>query len=164
MPSVLVLGPQGMLGRAVAAELRAAGLDVLAPARSEFDARRDDPAALPRTDWVVNAIGLLRSRIDEGDPASVRAAFEVNAEFPRRLADTGARIVHITTDAVFSGTGGAPYDEQAPHDAVDACHGRLLSYSVVGRRAGTSRAASSTVRDRASGPATTTAAARTEPP
>ncbi|MFL5973622.1 MAG: hypothetical protein ACJ76G_00555, partial [Solirubrobacterales bacterium] len=70
MPSVLVLGPQGMLGRAVAAELRAAGLDVLAPARSEFDARRDDPAALPRTDWVVNAIGLLRSRIDEGDPAS----------------------------------------------------------------------------------------------
>jgi dTDP-4-dehydrorhamnose reductase len=120
MPSVLVLGAHGMLGRAVAAELRAAGLEVLAPARSEFDARRDDPAALPRADWVVNAIGLLRSRIDEADPASVRAAFEVNAEFPRRLAETGARVVHITSDAVFSGAGGAPYDERAPHDAVDA--------------------------------------------
>jgi dTDP-4-dehydrorhamnose reductase len=120
MPSVLVLGAQGMLGRAVAAELRAAGLAVLAPGRADFDARRDDPAALPRTDWVVNAIGVLRSRIDEADPASVRAAFEVNAAFPRRLAAMGARIVHITTDAVFAGAGGAPYDERAPHDGVDA--------------------------------------------
>jgi dTDP-4-dehydrorhamnose reductase len=135
MPSVLVLGAQGMLGRAVAGELRAAGLEVLAPARSDFDVRRDDPAALPRADWVVNAIGLLRSRIDEADPASIRAAFEVNAEFPRRLAETGARIVHITTDAVFSGAGGAPYDERAPHDALDAYdapHVVNLRCSIVG--------------------------------
>ena len=33
MPSVLVLGAQGMLGRAVSAQLRAAGLDVRAPAQ-----------------------------------------------------------------------------------------------------------------------------------
>ena len=146
MPSVLVLGAQGMLGRAVSAQLRAAGLDVRAPARTEFDARRDDPAALlVGIDCAVNAIGILRSRIDE---VGREAAFEVNAAFPHRLTEAarvgGARIIHVTTDAVFTGTGGAPYDESAPHDAtdvyarsksegeVDAPHVVNLRCSIVG--------------------------------
>ena len=132
MPSVLVLGAQGMLGSAVAAELRAARLDVRALARAEFDARRDDPAALlVGVDCAVNAIGILRSRIDE---VGREAAFEVNAAFPYRLAEAaragGTRIIHITTDAVFAGTVGAPYDERAPHDATDA-YGRSKSEGEV---------------------------------
>jgi dTDP-4-dehydrorhamnose reductase len=142
MPSVLVLGAQGMLGRAVAAELRAAGLDVRAPLRAEFDARSDDPAPLlAGVDCAVNAIGILRSRIEEVGP---EVAFEVNAAFPHRLAQAAPRVIHITTDAVFSGAGGAPYDERAPHDAtdiyarsksegeVDAPHVVNLRCSIVG--------------------------------
>ena len=55
-----------------------------------FDAGSDDPAAPPSRvidcEWVVNAIGVLRPGIDEGEPDSVAEAFAVNAEFPQRLA------------------------------------------------------------------------------
>ena len=122
--TVLVLGAQGMLGSAVAAELRAAGHDVRAPARADFDAAVETPAPLltggPGT--VVNAIGVVKSRIDADDPASVDGAFEVNGRFPQRLARAagvhGWRVIHPTTDAVFAGTD-APYDERARHDATD---------------------------------------------
>ena len=54
--------------------------------------------------------------------ASVARAVDVNARFPLRLADAaaarGSRVVHATTDGVFSGRDG-PYDEAARHDAGD---------------------------------------------
>ena len=73
-----------------------------------------------RTDWIVNAIGLLDRHIDESDPDSVAAAIHVNATFPNRLAAAAGperRVLHFATDGVFSGSN-APYDEKAPHDAV----------------------------------------------
>jgi dTDP-4-dehydrorhamnose reductase len=136
MTTVLVLGAHGMLGRAVLGELRAGGLDVRPRTRADFDAGVDDPGALLAgpPGWVVNAIGLLRRRIDESDPASVDAAFAVNARFPHRLARAAAaqgwRVVHFSTDGVFSGAGGAPYDERARHDATDA-YGRSKSAGEV---------------------------------
>ena len=73
MGTVLVLGAQGMLGSAVAAELRSAGHDVRAPARADFDASVDAPAPLLSGEpgAVVNAIGVIKPRIDADDPASV---------------------------------------------------------------------------------------------
>jgi dTDP-4-dehydrorhamnose reductase len=69
-------------------------------------------------DVVFNCVGV---RAD----ASVDAAtmFEVNAVFPHRLAEAseriGARVVHVSTDAVFSGRAGRPYDEASVPDPVD---------------------------------------------
>ena len=149
MGTVLVLGAQGMLGSAVAAELRSAGHDVRAPARADFDASVDAPAPLLTGEpgAVVNAIGVLKSRIDADDPASVDGAFGINGRFPQRLARAagahGWRVIHATTDAVFAGTD-APYDERARHDAtdpygqskslgeVDAPHVLNLRCSIVG--------------------------------
>lgn len=129
---VLVIGSSGMLGSMIARVLsanpnievtraaRVGGGDVLG-----FDASTDrveDLLAAAPCDWIVNAIGVLASRIDESDPASVADAREVNGVFPHRLVSAirpGQRIVSIATDGVFSGAAG-PYDEDAPHDATDA--------------------------------------------
>ena len=93
MGTVLVLGAQGMLGSAVAAELRSAGHDVRAPARADFDASVETPAPLLSGEpgAVVNAIGVVKSRIDADDPDSVDGAFEVNGRFPQRLARAARR-------------------------------------------------------------------------
>jgi dTDP-4-dehydrorhamnose reductase len=96
------------------------------PGRDElhFDAETDSPQRLlaeAHSDWVVNAIGVIKPLIEEGDPASVAKAMAINATFPYRLGAAavaqGARVIQIATDGVFRGTD-PPYDEDAPHDAV----------------------------------------------
>ncbi len=131
MTSVLLLGADGMLGSMISRVLstrstlrvvRCARRGV-APSDLVFDASVDPVEALlaaTRSDWIVNAIGVLDRHIDESDPASVAAAIHVNATFPNRLAAAAgreSRVLHFTTDGVFSGSD-APYDEKAPHDAV----------------------------------------------
>ena len=129
MTRVLVLGETGMLGSMVAAVLEARDdLDVVACGRTgphALDACHDDPAGVldaVRPEWVVNAIGIVKPRIDARSPASIEQAIEVNARFPQRLAQAAAardaRVVHAATDCVFSGRDGL-YDETAPHDCDD---------------------------------------------
>jgi dTDP-4-dehydrorhamnose reductase len=87
----------------------------------QFDVRLHSIEALLETthyDWVINAIGVLSCHVDEDDPGSVAAAVQVNSTFPNQLAaaaGTGTRVIHMTTDGVFSGRNG-PYDEEARHD------------------------------------------------
>ncbi len=129
MTRVLVLGSNGMLGSMVARVLASCpALEVVLSTRRgsdgamEFDASRDSVAELLDSagcDWIINAIGVLDSGIDEGDPDSVARAIDTNATFPNRLAAAagGRRVIQISTDGVFSGRN-APYDERAPHDAA----------------------------------------------
>jgi dTDP-4-dehydrorhamnose reductase len=130
MKSVLVLGADGMLGSMIARVLSTKStLRVVRCSRTggppdfQFDASRDtieELLAATRTEWIVNAIGILDRHIDENDPDSVAAAIHVNATFPNRLAAAASRhsrVIHFTTDGVYSGRD-APYDEKAPHDAV----------------------------------------------
>lgn len=108
-----------MLGSALARVLAARpGVELVAPPRPAFDARTDDVAAVVAgADVVVNAIGVLASRITDAETAE-----EVNARFPQRLAAAGPRVVHFTTDGVYSGADGA-YTENAAHDATDVYGG-----------------------------------------
>jgi dTDP-4-dehydrorhamnose reductase len=128
--SVLVLGADGMLGSMVARVLSTEqAFKVVRCSRSgtrrdlAFDADRHSIEELldaTRCDWIINAIGTLNRHIDESDPGSVARAIHVNSTFPNRLAaaaDRNSRLIHITTDGVFSGRN-APYDEKAPHDAA----------------------------------------------
>jgi dTDP-4-dehydrorhamnose reductase len=130
MTRVLVLGAEGMLGSMVARVLTAnPALKVIRSTRVgtqhdlEFDATRHSVGELlftTRCDWIINTIGILDRNIDESDPNSVAAAINVNSSFPNLLAAAAGRdrrIIHISTDGVFSGRH-APYDERAPHDAV----------------------------------------------
>jgi dTDP-4-dehydrorhamnose reductase len=127
---VLVLGADGMLGSMVARVLSTnSALHVVRSTRIgarhdlAFDATQHSVSDLldeARCDWIINAIGILDRNIDETDPDSVVAAINVNASFPNRLAAAAGRdrrVLHISTDGVFSGRN-APYDEPAPHDAA----------------------------------------------
>jgi dTDP-4-dehydrorhamnose reductase len=135
---ILVVGGGGMLGHQLCeswgdrhevwATVRggsSAGAGNLANPRilSGVDVRRlesvTDAIARVRPDAVVNAVGIVKQR-----PAAKEfvPSIEVNALFPHHLAritaEAGARMVHLSTDCVFSGMKGH-YVESDPPDPVD---------------------------------------------
>jgi dTDP-4-dehydrorhamnose reductase len=68
----------------------------------------------------------------------------VNGMFPHILSSIfGDKLIHITTDCVFNGTEGAPYDENSPHSYTDIYgsskslgepkHSITLRTSIIGR-------------------------------
>jgi dTDP-4-dehydrorhamnose reductase len=136
---ILVLGGTGMLGHAVVRVL-APELEVHAtvrdPAAAErhglparlhaFDATR--PEALgellerTRADVAINCIGIVKQLEDASRPVP---AITVNSLFPHQLAeacrDRDVRLIHPSTDCVFSGELPAPaaYTEDDLPDARD---------------------------------------------
>lgn len=68
---------------------------------------------------VVNCIGIIRQLPEGSDPV---VSIEINSLFPHRLAaacrSIGARLIHIGTDCVFSGSKGCYSEDDAP-DATD---------------------------------------------
>ena len=72
-----------------------------------------------RPDVVINCVGLVKQRAEADDPLQ---AIPINALLPHRLARlcqiAGARLVHISTDCVFSGLKGM-YSESDLCDAQD---------------------------------------------
>jgi dTDP-4-dehydrorhamnose reductase len=105
---LLVTGGAGMLGQAVAAAATRLGHDVVALSRAELDitdadhVRRVIAAAEPRA--VINCAAW--TDVDAAETAEA-AATAVNADgagnVARAAAETGARIVHVSTDYVFDG-------------------------------------------------------------
>lgn len=97
-----------------------------------------------RPDVVINCIGLIKQLVDANDPL---LALPVNSLLPHRIARlcglAGARLVHISTDCVFSGKKGN-YRETDPSDAedlygkskflgeVDYPHAITLRTSIIG--------------------------------
>lgn len=138
---VMVLGVTGMLGNAMFRVLsESADLTVFGTARSE-DSRRNyldslcsqiivgidveshdslvKAFALVRPDVVVNCVGLVKQMADANDPLQ---AVPINSLLPHRLAAlcqaTSARLVHVSTDCVFSGAKGSYLEADFP-DAYD---------------------------------------------
>jgi len=68
---------------------------------------------------VINAIGIVKQRPTAKETIP---SLEINALLPHRLAilcrEIGARLIHISTDCVFSGRKGG-YREEDPSDADD---------------------------------------------
>ncbi len=72
-----------------------------------------------RPNVVVNCIGIVKQSVCASDPL---LSVTVNSVFPHRLGDlcraTGARLIQISTDCVFSGRKGN-YSEEDVSDAED---------------------------------------------
>jgi dTDP-4-dehydrorhamnose reductase len=70
-----------------------------------------------KPDIVINAVGLLNAQTDQ----SVKEAIYVNSLFPHKLAEYGKelgfRLIHISTDCVFSGEKGG-YTEKDEKDGT----------------------------------------------
>lgn len=75
--------------------------------------------ATVQPDVVINCIGIVKQLADANDPL---IALPINALLPHRLARlaqvAGARLVHMSTDCVFSGTKGNYVESDLP-DAYD---------------------------------------------
>ncbi len=142
MAKVLVLGSTGMLGSAVVEALKHSRFELLTASRTSgirFDAESLDVANLFKSaslepgDYVINCVGLTKSRIDESSPASRASANRLNVSFPAELArvafDSGVRVIQVATDCVYSGLVGG-YRESAPHDAADV-YGKTKSIGEI---------------------------------
>lgn len=150
MKTVVILGGSGMLGSALVATLGAdpeialhasvrtsdlAGMCAKrAPGARWFVADAGSLETSPtRADWIVNAIGVIKPYIRDDDSSSVERAISVNGMLPHRLAaharKTGARVLQIATDCVYSGTKGG-YTERDAHDALDV-YGKTKSLGEV---------------------------------
>ena len=72
-----------------------------------------------RPDVVINCVGLIKQLAEGNDPLST---IPINSLLPHRLAGlcdlVSARLVHMSTDCVFSGVKGS-YSEDDPSDAKD---------------------------------------------
>lgn len=121
MTKVLVLGSKGMLGAYMYRYLTQSGLDVTPISRDTFDAGNDDISKLTiqNYDVVVNCIGTIRPT---KSVSGTLEAIKINAVFPNLLSleceRWRKRLIHITTDCVFSGEKGN-YVESDEHDATD---------------------------------------------
>lgn len=78
-----------------------------------------DLIAKIKPDAVINAIGIVKQRAESKELIS---SIEINALLPHKLAlycqEAGARLVHLSTDCVFSGSRGM-YQETDFADADD---------------------------------------------
>jgi dTDP-4-dehydrorhamnose reductase len=164
--SVLVLGASGMLGHVLLRYFAASdGISVVGSVRSASVLQHLPPElhgnvvsnvdvdnfdsltrvlAHVRPDVVINAVGVVKQLAAANDPL---ASVPINSLLPHRLAGlceiAGARLVHISTDCVFSGRTGM-YREEDESDArdlygrskllgeVDYAHAITLRTSIIG--------------------------------
>ena len=110
---MVITGAGGQVGGFLAGEAAFRGYDVVALTRRDFDIT-DESAAdrVVRTgDVVVNCAAMTNVDAAETDPDG---AHLINAVGPgnlaRACARVGARLVHVSTDYVFSGDHDRPYE------------------------------------------------------
>ena len=108
---VLVVGGHGQLGRA----LRRVAPGWTYASRDDLDLRGPVDLSPWRPSVVVNAAAYTAVDRAESEP---ELAFEVNAHGAGRLAracaEVGAPLIHVSTDYVFDGLKGAPYEVDDP--------------------------------------------------
>ena len=135
----LVTGAAGMLGTEVGRALAEACPDparqVTLLTRAELDITDPDAvkAAVAGHDVVVNTAAWTDV---DGAEASERAATAANGHAVRNIAracaDTGAWLLHISTDYVFPGDATEPIREDAPTSPVNAYgRGKLVGEQAV---------------------------------
>ena len=93
----------------------------------------DDLVSEVKPDYIVNAIGVIKPRIDEKDTHSVFEAVSINSAFPHLLNKVAEKynafVIQIATDCVYSGKEGN-YNENSLHDPLDV-YGKSKSLGEV---------------------------------
>lgn len=123
---VAVLGSTGMAGHVVAQYLEEQGYDVYRASRSEKKTAKSEPVdagdfpALSgwlervKPEVLINCIGLLQKACEEFPARAVL----INAYLPKwmeeKYKDSGTKIIHLSTDCVFSGERGGYTERDLP--------------------------------------------------
>jgi dTDP-4-dehydrorhamnose reductase len=116
---LLVTGAAGMLGRDVVAAVGDAGHEAVALARGDLDITNPNAVqaavTAARPDAIVNCAAW--TDVDGAETAESQAT-AVNGRgaglLAHAAAETGALLVHVSSDYVFDGTATEPYAEDAP--------------------------------------------------
>ncbi|MES2686093.1 MAG: SDR family oxidoreductase [Pseudomonadota bacterium] len=157
---VLVLGASGMIGSAMIRVLSQTDWQIFGSMRSGEAMRFFTPeiagkmltfvdinnrdslvraVAQVRPDVVINCIGLTKHHAEADDPL---LAIPINALMPHQLAElclaASARLIHVSTDCVFSGAKGN-YSESDAADAKDVYGKSKFLGEVLGAGAVTLR-------------------------
>ena len=117
-PKILIAGGSGQVGHCLKAQLEGCA-ELSAPDSAVLDISNRDSVWRAveafRPEYIINAAAYTAVDKAEGDAGR---AFAVNRDGARHLAEAaeaaGVAMLHISTDYVFDGAGGAPYDEAAP--------------------------------------------------
>ena len=121
MKKIIVTGSNGQLGRAVNAlcdggEYELINTDFGIPGIRDIDITDiDGVLAICREIKPYAIINCAALTNVDGCEVQVDSAYRINALGPKNLAiasrETGAKLVHISTDYVFAGDGNRPYNE-----------------------------------------------------
>jgi dTDP-4-dehydrorhamnose reductase len=122
---ILVTGGSGQVAQALGRLAPAQGVEVVVLGRPEFDFDQPETIrmAFASRPWryVVNAAAYTAVDAAEADEAGAARA---NADGPERLAslcaEAGIPFIHISTDYVFDGSKGEPYQETDPTNPTGA--------------------------------------------
>jgi dTDP-4-dehydrorhamnose reductase len=129
---VAVIGGNGQLGRDVASAFSTGGHDVVTLAHENVEISTLDSVRTVQGDMhpviVVNTAAFHRVEKCEAEPA---LAFAINGLEARNLAqvthETGATLLHVSTDYVFDGAKGSPYVEEDAPSPLDVYGNTKLS-------------------------------------
>ncbi len=129
---IAIWGANGMLGRYVKNQL-ANTYDVISFTRKDLDLKTANFQAISLllsennigdNDIVINCAGVIPQSSNQRT-LDTRTYFEINSIFPIMLSNVcnhiGAKLIHITTDCVFSGKGenSGNYTENSTHDETN---------------------------------------------
>lgn len=136
---IIVLGSGGLLGAEVVRHFSKGAYAVKGVTHSELDITKGQEVAIwmerLQPDIVINCVALSNVDYCEEHP---REAFRVNAEGVKNicliLEETGGKMVHISTDYVFDGEKGVPYEENDPVNPLSVYAGSKLKGEEVVKR------------------------------
>ncbi len=123
--NIAVLGAGGMLGTDLVAELRRRGHEVRGYSKAEVDITKVDQInraiSGDKPDVIINCAAF--TRVDDCE-SNEDLAMKVNGEAVQNiLSAIGARhirVIHLSTDYVFSGDKSTPYTEEDPSKPINA--------------------------------------------
>lgn len=131
---IIVFGSKGMLGNYIKTYLLNKKFEVIEINREKYDVLKDSYEKLDtifgenkvnEKTLIFNGIGMIPHAINNSTNNSISNKdnyYKINGEFPQKLNEIrkkyGAKMIHPTTDCVYSG-GKGNYNELDKHDAED---------------------------------------------
>lgn len=119
---VAVLGANGRLGKILISFLKKENFEVFGFSRENFDLDRflsDRKFQVPKVEIIINTIAFTNVDLCE---QNLDTAFKINTDFPRELAKfcfhNNIRLIHISTDYVFSGMSEGNYIESSTPNPI----------------------------------------------
>ena len=149
---ILIFGSNGMLGNYLKSYL-SQSYNIISLTRNDYDLSKLSIDGLTElltkngitsNDIVINCAGVI-PQASKQRGLNTRLYFTINSLFPVILSqicdNMGAKMIHITTDCVFSGKDGS-YDENSIHDELndygmskslgELCKATIIRTSIIG--------------------------------